>query len=149
MDLDVTKRAKNHPHETRDQQANITSDRVQPMRSTPHRRRSLSALRLSAEAAARCHRLRAMASSRRSTRRQAHRSTIRIERMRNGTRCWHTSRRERGYKPGWAAHKYKEKFGTGRSASRPIEPVEPSIEVLSWVRSRNIACKASQKANAA
>ena len=57
---------------------------------------------------------------------------------------------ERGYKSGWVSHKYKEKFGTWPPASRPIPPVKPSLEVLSWVRSRNIAfAKASQKANAA
>jgi DNA repair protein RadD len=55
----------------------------------------------------------------------------------------------KGYKPGWAAHKYKEKFGTW-PASRHIEPKEPSPEVLSWVRSRNIAyAKAKQKVAAA
>jgi DNA repair protein RadD len=53
---------------------------------------------------------------------------------------------ERGYKPGWAAHKYKEKFG-GWPPSRTITPMQPSAEVLSWVRSRNIAwAKAREKA---
>ena len=57
---------------------------------------------------------------------------------------------ERGYKPGWVSHKYKEKFGTWPPASRPIPPVKPSPEVLSWVRSRQIAfAKAQQKAAAA
>lgn len=55
----------------------------------------------------------------------------------------------RGYKPGWADHKYKEKFG-GWPPSRIITPIQPSAEVLSWVRSRNIAwAKARQKAGAA
>jgi DNA repair protein RadD len=53
---------------------------------------------------------------------------------------------DRGYKPGWVAYKYKEKFG-GWPASRDVTPIEPSREVLSWVRSRNIAwAKAQQKA---
>ena len=57
---------------------------------------------------------------------------------------------ERGYKSGWVSHKYKEKFGTWPPVSRPIPPVKPSLEVLSWVRSRNIAyAKAHQKATAA
>ena len=57
---------------------------------------------------------------------------------------------ERRYKPGWVSHKYKEKFGTWPPASRPIPPVKPSPEVLSWVRSRQIAyAKAQQKAAAA
>jgi DNA repair protein RadD len=45
---------------------------------------------------------------------------------------------ERGYKPGWVAHKFKEKFGDW-PAGRYVPPIEPSPEVLSWVRSRNIA----------
>ncbi len=44
----------------------------------------------------------------------------------------------RGYKPGWAAFKFKEKFGTWPIA-RSAQPIEPTPEVLSWVRSRNIA----------
>src|SRR5262249_29899718 len=47
--------------------------------------------------------------------------------------------RERGYKPGWVAHKYKEKFGTFPVWGATIAPLEPSPEVLSWVRSRYIA----------
>jgi DNA repair protein RadD len=45
---------------------------------------------------------------------------------------------ERGYKPGWVSHKFKEKFGDW-PAGRYVPPIEPSPEVLSWVRSRNIA----------
>jgi DNA repair protein RadD len=44
---------------------------------------------------------------------------------------------ERGYKAGWAAHKYKEKFGHWPPAN--TAPIPPSPEVLSWVRSRMIA----------
>jgi DNA repair protein RadD len=56
---------------------------------------------------------------------------------------------ERGYRAGWVAHKFKEKFGSW-PAVRAIEPRRPSPEVLSWVRSRIIAfAKANQKANAA
>jgi DNA repair protein RadD len=56
---------------------------------------------------------------------------------------------ERGYRSGWAAHKYKEKFGTWPPVST-IEPMRPTPEVLSWVRSRNIAyAKARQKGAAA
>lgn len=46
--------------------------------------------------------------------------------------------RERGYKPGWAACKYKEKFGDW-PRSRYVEPITPAPEVRSWVRSRMIA----------
>lgn len=56
---------------------------------------------------------------------------------------------ERGYKPGWVSHKYKEKFGTW-PPSRFVTPRQASPEVLSWVRSRNIAwAKAQLKSGAA
>jgi DNA repair protein RadD len=45
---------------------------------------------------------------------------------------------ERGYKPGWVAHKFKEKFGTWPPTQFAV-PISPSPEVLSWVRSRMIA----------
>jgi DNA repair protein RadD len=46
---------------------------------------------------------------------------------------------ERGYKPGWTAHKFKEKFGEWPPFGARPAPIEPTPEVLSWVRSRNIA----------
>jgi ribosomal protein L32 len=46
---------------------------------------------------------------------------------------------ERGYKDGWAAHKFKEKFGTFPKYAKV--PETPSPEVRSWVRSRMIAYK--------
>ena len=46
---------------------------------------------------------------------------------------------ERGYKPGWAAHKYKEKFGTWPPWGSSPRPISPLPEVRSWVRSRYIA----------
>jgi DNA repair protein RadD len=56
---------------------------------------------------------------------------------------------ERGYRPGWAAHKYEEKFGTWPPV-HTIQPMRPTPEVLAWVRSRNIAyAKARQKGSAA
>jgi DNA repair protein RadD len=66
---------------------------------------------------------------------------------------WHSMlthiAQQRGYKPGWAAYKFKEKFGSWPAAPA-LAPQEPSPEVLSWVRSRNIAyAKAKQKAGAA
>jgi hypothetical protein len=39
----------------------------------------------------------------------------------------------RHYKPGWAAYKFKEKFGFWPPRPTPV-PMEPSREVLSWVR---------------
>lgn len=53
---------------------------------------------------------------------------------------------ERGYSQGWAAHKYREKFGNW-PRSRNVTPIPASPEVRSWVRSRQIAyAKAMDKA---
>ena len=41
--------------------------------------------------------------------------------------------RERGYKDGWAAHKFKEKFG-GWPVDRSVLPIRPNAEVLAWDR---------------
>jgi DNA repair protein RadD len=77
-------------------------------------------------------------------RRTAHASRDPHEQMRWHGMLTHIAS-ERGYKPGWAAHKFKEKFGFW-PPSRFVEPIEPSREVLSWVRSRNIAwAKAREK----
>ena len=46
----------------------------------------------------------------------------------------------RGYKRGWAAHKFKDKFGTFPPwAYDQLPPAIPIDAVLRWVRSRNIA----------
>ena len=44
----------------------------------------------------------------------------------------------RGYRAGWVAHKFREKFNQWPPISH-VEPVAPSPEVTSWVRSRQIA----------
>jgi superfamily II DNA or RNA helicase len=55
----------------------------------------------------------------------------------------------RGYSTGWAAHKFREKFGHF-PASNYVPSVEPSPEVLSWIKSRQIAyAKAQAKARGA
>jgi superfamily II DNA or RNA helicase len=46
--------------------------------------------------------------------------------------------RERGYKPGWAAYKFKEKFGHWPPRESPV-PMEPDEATRAWVRSRQIA----------
>ena len=46
---------------------------------------------------------------------------------------------ERDYKTGWVAYKYKEKFGTWPPWGSAPELIEPTREVRSWVRSRQIA----------
>jgi hypothetical protein len=60
--------------------------------------------------------------------------------------------RERGFRPGWAAHKFRERTGSWPDA--PLwclpTPEPPDDETLSWLRSRYIAWrKAMQKAAAA
>jgi DNA repair protein RadD len=55
---------------------------------------------------------------------------------------------QRGYKTGWVAHKFKQKFGHW-PPTRGVIAIEPSAEVLSWVRSRNIAYAKAKKAAAA
>ena len=46
---------------------------------------------------------------------------------------------ERGYKSGWAAVNYKGKFGAWPPYGARVEPIQPTPEVRSWVRSRLIA----------
>jgi DNA repair protein RadD len=46
---------------------------------------------------------------------------------------------ERGYSSGWAAHKFKEKFGVWPNAFNWVEPEQPSLATRNWVRSRAIA----------
>jgi len=43
----------------------------------------------------------------------------------------------RGYKPGWAFHAYKDKFSIGPSMAKPA-PAAPGMAVLNWVTSQNI-----------
>jgi DNA repair protein RadD len=48
--------------------------------------------------------------------------------------------RLRQYKPGWAAHKFRERFGDFPPfAWNSDEPMQPSGAVASWIRSRQIA----------
>jgi DNA repair protein RadD len=51
---------------------------------------------------------------------------------------------ERGYKRGWAAHKFKERFGSWPTA-RNINPVRPDEATRAWVRSRQIAYAKAQR----
>jgi DNA repair protein RadD len=67
------------------------------------------------------------------------------ERMR-----WHAMltfiARERDYKPGWVSHTYLAKFGNWPPTSF-VQPIEPTAEVLAYVRSRDIAyAKAKESA---
>ena len=55
---------------------------------------------------------------------------------------------ERGYQRGWVSHKYKEKFGEWPAWGSTPQPIEPTQEVRSWVRSRVIAFAKSRRATA-
>lgn len=50
----------------------------------------------------------------------------------------------RGYKRGWAFHKYVEKFGV-QPKGLHNDPMEPTLKVQSWVRSRQIAWANARK----
>jgi DNA repair protein RadD len=45
----------------------------------------------------------------------------------------------RGYAPGWAAHKFKEKFGVWPNGMDITGPSPPSFGTRNWIRSRQIA----------
>lgn len=47
--------------------------------------------------------------------------------------------KERGYKSGWAANQYREKFKVWPANSLMSAPIDPAPEVRSWVKSRQIA----------
>ena len=54
--------------------------------------------------------------------------------------------RVKGYRDGWAAHKYRERFGCWPEPQLLKQPAEPSAAICNWVRSRQIAyAKARQK----
>jgi len=55
---------------------------------------------------------------------------------------------QRGYKPGWAAHKYKEKFGHW-PVGRHVEPIPPNAEVMAWDRHLRIKYAKSKQAEKA
>jgi DNA repair protein RadD len=55
--------------------------------------------------------------------------------------------RNKGYKPGWAAHKHKEKFGTWPPRNN-VPPLSPEPTTLSWIRSRQIAYAKAREAAA-
>jgi superfamily II DNA or RNA helicase len=79
--------------------------------------------------------------------RQAKKFSDPTERMRWHSMLAHIAAK-RGYNPGWTAHKFKDRFGVWPADRHPAL-VEPSPEVLSWVRSRDIAWAKSRKKEAA
>jgi DNA repair protein RadD len=51
---------------------------------------------------------------------------------------------EKGRKPGWVSHKFKEKFGDWPDY-RDVPPMAPSTAVIKWVKSREIAFAKSKR----
>jgi hypothetical protein len=51
---------------------------------------------------------------------------------------------DHGYKLGWTAHKFKERFGTWPSGLEHLSPITPTRSTLNWIRSRQIAWARSQ-----
>jgi hypothetical protein len=51
--------------------------------------------------------------------------------------------KKKGYKDGWAKHKYKEKFGVFPQAIQ-VEVRPPSTTTLKWIKSRFIAFNKSK-----
>ena len=140
--LDITKPAKNHPHESRNQQA--TSRLIECSQC--------GALRKGGEPCPQCgflprrrpdaivFRDGELAQVRNGTAKSANDPHVRMQ--------WHSMlahiAAERSYKRGWAAHKYKEKFGCW-PPSRVTTLIPASPEVSSWVRSRAIAYAKAKK----
>lgn len=54
----------------------------------------------------------------------------------------------RNFKPGWAAHSYRDKFGSFPPDSyKAHEPITPSLETLRWLKHRQIRFAKSRKAS--
>jgi superfamily II DNA or RNA helicase len=53
---------------------------------------------------------------------------------------------QKGYKPGWAFYKYKEKFGVEvPSAISKVDAREPSFELYNWIKGMQIRWREAQK----
>lgn len=55
---------------------------------------------------------------------------------------------EKGYQPGWAVHKYREKYGDW-PPSRHVTAIEPDPATRAWIRSRQIAYARAMQAQRA
>jgi DNA repair protein RadD len=52
---------------------------------------------------------------------------------------------EHGHKPGWAANKFREKFGVWPDRFKHVPPSEPTPRTMAWIKSRNIAWAKSRR----
>jgi DNA repair protein RadD len=55
--------------------------------------------------------------------------------------------RRNGYRPGWAAHKFREATGVWPDAYKHVPELDPSPQILSWIKSRQIAWGKSRGGN--
>lgn len=46
--------------------------------------------------------------------------------------------KQKAYKPGWAAQKYKSRYGVWPNAHRDADPIYPTRETLNWIRHEQI-----------
>jgi superfamily II DNA or RNA helicase len=53
--------------------------------------------------------------------------------------------KKKGYKQGWASHKYKEKFGVWPNHYKDAKPSEPNEEVKNWIKYLNIKASYNRK----
>ena len=141
VDVDARSRSpRREPHARGARRARLAPARMLAMRRDPHCRRGLRLLRVPAAAAAarRCRSCDGDLGLVDRSRRPKGAVYDPAERERwHAMLVWIAS--ERGYKPGWAAYKYKEKFGSWPAWGAAPEPIPPTPEVRSWVRSRMIA----------
>jgi DNA repair protein RadD len=56
--------------------------------------------------------------------------------------------RAHGYAGGWAAHKFRDKFGVWPNDYKDVPAVQPTPKVLSWIKSRQIAWAKSKQRHA-
>ena len=54
---------------------------------------------------------------------------------------------ERGYKKGWVQYKFKEKFDGWPPYRLELDPIEPSIETLAWIRKGAVRYANEQRSN--
>jgi DNA repair protein RadD len=52
---------------------------------------------------------------------------------------------QHGYKDGWAANKFRDKHGSWPNGMKHVRPVEPSFEVVSWIKAMNIRWAKSRR----
>jgi len=54
-------------------------------------------------------------------------------------------REEKGFKNGWLAHKYLAKFGHWPRGNKNVEPIEPDLSFMNWIKYQNIKWAKSKK----